>query len=109
MVNNLQGHSAYAKDALITSQMNFCPGGKQAHMHDGWYYNGNGKKIMQKMVFENSELKGIKAVVQEHGLWKTGMGMECSDKACSIEDQTDCCCRHILDLQPDFKSQKSLV
>lgn len=30
MVDNSQGHSAYAKDALLTSRMNMNPGGKQA-------------------------------------------------------------------------------
>ena len=32
MVDNLQGHSAYAEDALLVSQMNVNPGGAQAHM-----------------------------------------------------------------------------
>ena len=30
MVDNSQGHSAYAVDALLTSQMNLRPGSKQA-------------------------------------------------------------------------------
>jgi hypothetical protein len=30
MVDNSQGHSAYAEDALLVSQMNVNPGGKQA-------------------------------------------------------------------------------
>jgi hypothetical protein len=32
MVDNSQGHSAYAVDALLVSQMNMKPGGKQACM-----------------------------------------------------------------------------
>lgn len=32
MVDNSQGHSAYAKDALLMSCMNMNPGGKQARM-----------------------------------------------------------------------------
>jgi hypothetical protein len=32
MVDNSQGHSAYAADALVVSQMNMKPGGKQTHM-----------------------------------------------------------------------------
>lgn len=30
MVDNSQGHSAYAEDALLVSHMNINPGGKQA-------------------------------------------------------------------------------
>ena len=37
MVDNSQGHSAYAEDALLTSRMNMNPGGKQARLRDGWY------------------------------------------------------------------------
>ena len=37
MVDNSQGHSAYSVDALLTSQMNMRPGGKQANMQDGWF------------------------------------------------------------------------
>ncbi|KAG2036746.1 hypothetical protein BDR03DRAFT_865439, partial [Suillus americanus] len=32
LIDNSQGHSAYAKDALLVSHMNVNPGGKQAHM-----------------------------------------------------------------------------
>ncbi|KZT08516.1 uncharacterized protein LAESUDRAFT_736015 [Laetiporus sulphureus 93-53] len=36
-VDHSQGHSAYAEDALLVSCMNMQPGGKQAHMRDGWF------------------------------------------------------------------------
>ncbi|KAH9913736.1 uncharacterized protein B0H18DRAFT_1087984 [Fomitopsis serialis] len=35
IVDNSQGHSAYAVDALLTSRMNLREGGKQAHLRDG--------------------------------------------------------------------------
>ncbi|TFK32290.1 hypothetical protein BDQ12DRAFT_617331, partial [Crucibulum laeve] len=50
MVDNSQGHSAYSTDALLVSQMNMQPGGKQAHMHDGWFMR-NGERIVQPMIF----------------------------------------------------------
>ena len=50
MVDNSQGHSAYAKNALLTSWMNMNPGGKQAHLQDGWFMH-HGEKITQKMIF----------------------------------------------------------
>jgi hypothetical protein len=35
MVDNSQGHSAYAADALLVSRMNMKPGGKQAYIRNG--------------------------------------------------------------------------
>ncbi|KAJ3845656.1 hypothetical protein EV368DRAFT_90334 [Lentinula lateritia] len=37
LINNSQGHSAYAVDALLANRMNFNPGGKQARMCQGWF------------------------------------------------------------------------
>ena len=37
MVDNSEGHSAYAEDALLVSHMNINPGRKQAQMHHGCY------------------------------------------------------------------------
>ncbi|KAF8168736.1 hypothetical protein BJ912DRAFT_913240 [Pholiota molesta] len=66
MVDNSQGHAAYATDALLVSRMNLRPGGKQARMRDGWFMGANGEKIMQPMIFSPNhpdfpnEPKGIK-------------------------------------------------
>ncbi|CAK5267892.1 unnamed protein product [Mycena citricolor] len=40
MTDHSQGHSVYAEDALLVSRMNVNPGGKQAHMRDGWFTQG---------------------------------------------------------------------
>jgi hypothetical protein len=50
MVDNSQGHSAYPDNALLVSKMNLNPGGKQAHLWDGWFIC-DGQKITQSMVF----------------------------------------------------------
>lgn len=117
MVDNSQGHSAYGEDALLTSRMNMRPGGKQAKLRDGWYIK-DGQKIIQPMCFPgvHSEFpgmqKGIKQVIVERGLWKNGLVMQCKSQKngekCT-SDATDCCAQHILDLQPDFQEQKSLI
>lgn len=110
IVDNSQGHSAYATNTLLTSRMNLRPGGKQAGLRDGWYLKDN-QKVIQAMVFPPdhpeypNEPKGMKQVLMERGLWKDGLRMQCKD-SCKT---TDCCAKHILDLQPDFKSQRSLV
>ncbi|KAG2750889.1 hypothetical protein P692DRAFT_20847015 [Suillus brevipes Sb2] len=66
MVDNSQGHSAYSEDTLLVSRMNIKPGGKQAHMRDGWFMR-DGIKVIQQMVYPPdhpefpNEPKGMKA------------------------------------------------
>ena len=110
MVNNSQGHSAYLPDTLLVSQMNVNPGGKQGILWDGWYTH-DGQKVVQPMVFphDHSETlsiaKGIKAIMKEHRIWQGKLQGKCSKK-----HATDSCCNaHILEMQPDFMEQKSLV
>jgi hypothetical protein len=112
MVDNSQGHSAYAEDALLVSQMNLKPGGKQARLKDGWFIQ-DGRTIIQKMNFpaDHPEFpsmpKGIKQVLVERGLWNNKLLMQCKDKC--QQGKTTCCAKRILELQPDFHAQKSLV
>jgi hypothetical protein len=103
-------------------------------MHDGWYLQ-NGKKVIQQMNFPQNhpdhpnEPKGVKAVLTERGLYQCLRG-KCKNK-CELEavlteqglyqhlrgkcknkcelEAISCCNRRILELQPDFKEQKSLV
>jgi len=111
MVDNSQGHCAYAEDALLVSRMNLRPGGKQAHMRNGWYIRDN-TKVVQTMIFPSNhpdfpnQPKGMRQVLIERGLWNTKLRIEC--KTCP-ENATACCAKRILELQPDFMSQRSLV
>jgi hypothetical protein len=114
IVDNSQGHSAYSEDALRTKSMNLNPGKKQAKLRDGWFIK-DGRRHVQPMVFpanhaaHSNQAKGMKQVLFERGLWRSGLKKECPkpDK-CSV-DATDCCATRILDLQPDFMETKSLV
>jgi len=119
MVDNSQGHSAYSVDALLTSRMNMRPGGKQSKMRDGWYVMDS-QRIAQEMCFPVNhpefpgQPKGMRQVLIERGLWRNGLVMQCkktkhgSGGKCK-PGATDCCAKRILDLQPDFQEQKSLV
>ncbi len=65
----------------------------------------------QSMVNENRELKGIKQVLIERGLWKNNLNANCQlckDKTDDII-QTDCYARQIISLQPDFLVQKNTL
>lgn len=121
LIDNSQGHSAYSKDALLASRMNFNPGGSQPHMRDGWFMR-DGACTIQQMSFppdhpdHPGEPKGMKEVLIERGLWRPRLTMQCknsknpdgSAKKCA-PDSTTCCARRILEHQPDFATQKPLV
>ena len=112
LVDNSQGHSAYAEDVLLATQMNLRPGGKQACLKDGWFMH-NGKKVMQQMIFPPdhpnfpNQPKGMKQVLVKQGLWRDGLLMQCKPKC--LLGAKNCCAKQILELQPDFEAQKSLV
>lgn len=72
----------------------------------------------QRMVFADDypdeklrgKPKGIKQVLIERGLWKDSLlkiCLKCKDKI--DNPQLDCCAQWILELQPDFQAQKSLL
>ncbi|KAJ7130810.1 hypothetical protein C8R43DRAFT_831687, partial [Mycena crocata] len=77
MLDHSQGHCMYALDALLVSRMNLNPGGKQAHMRDGWWMDGDVRRA-QKMDYPADHLefpgqpKGMKAILEERRLWPTG-------------------------------------
>jgi hypothetical protein len=52
--------------------------------------------------------KGMEVIIRERGLWlgESELLTQCPGFHCP-PDRTDCCCRRILFLQPDFVSQKS--
>ena len=111
MVDNSQGHSVYAENTLVISRMNIRPGGKQAKMHNTWFLK-NGARVPQTMVFSSDhpehpgEAKGMCKVLKERGLYPAGLRGKC--KKCP-DDNNSCCCKKILERQPDFVGQKSLV
>jgi hypothetical protein len=51
--------------------------------------------------------RGVKSILQERGLWKDILNLECSKKAggCDLLGK-QCCGRRILENQPDFLAQK---
>lgn len=113
MVDNSQGHAAYASDALLAQNMNLNPGGKQARLKDGWYIGPDRARVVQPMSFPADHAahpnapKGMKQVLLERGLWRRGLLMKCKDGCQALA--TDCCALRILKEQPDFKEQRSLV
>ena len=90
--------------------MNVNPGGKQPCMHDTWFIQ-DGSKVNQAMVYPTSHPKypnlpkGIKAVLTERGLYQNNLHGKCPKKCVSDA----CCNKRILEIQPDFRAQKSLV
>ena len=114
MVDNSQGHGIYASNALLTWDMNYNPGGSQPTLRYGWYIDALGNKITQQMNFPSNHLKypnkpkGMKQILTECGLLRPRLLMQCKKPTCD-PNATSCCAKCILDLQPNFQEQKSLV
>ncbi|OAX30732.1 hypothetical protein K503DRAFT_818498 [Rhizopogon vinicolor AM-OR11-026] len=102
LIDNSQGHSAYAEDVLAVSRMNVNPGGKQACMRNGWF-TYNGVQVEQEMVFT---LNHPHFPNQPKGLYESKLCGKCIK--CN-PDSTACCNKHILEVQPDFQQQRSSI
>jgi hypothetical protein len=92
---------------------------------EGWTHNNSGVR-MRDGTLPNGEpqslyypedhksmpgwFKGMEAIIRERGLWPespdAGLLTQCPNFKCP-PGHMDCCCRHILFLQPNFTAQKS--
>jgi hypothetical protein len=56
------------------------------------------------------KFKGMKAILEEQGLWFANLPTECTRFKCAQAGvSANCCCRRVLYNQPDFSSVKSLL
>ena len=62
------GHCAFKDDALNVNKMNVGPGGAQSRMRNT-IWDGR----VQTMVFSDGRPKGMKIILQEHGIDTAGM------------------------------------
>ena len=94
--DNSSNHHAMAKDALVAKRLNLKDGGKNVpRFRDGWFLDANGVRIVQSMTTAAGNQKGIKSILQERGLFVTGMKL---NDGCKL-----------LSVQPDFVAQKPLL
>ncbi|ORZ41726.1 hypothetical protein BCR44DRAFT_342335 [Catenaria anguillulae PL171] len=111
-------HTAFAEDALRATSMNKGTGGEKKNLRDGWFVNEAGVKVIQPMwVVENGKRvpKGMQRVLEERSLYhlvkNNGIGVCAQCRGAFEKDpkrysRTDCCCRRMLDSQPDFQAQE---
>ena len=128
MFDNSSNHGMFAEDALVASRMNWNSGGKQPVMRDGWIRDGENVEPVRQVLYVEVEEdgkkkqipKGMKRVLEERGLYRDGLRMECKKqwtdeqgqrhtrRGC-VDGDEDCCGRRIMELQPDFQEQKGLL
>lgn len=80
LFDNARSHASYAEDALLVRNMNLGPGGEQKRLRPG-YMHGD-KTQIQQMVDANGIPKGIQRVLEERGLWRQGLKLECTKPKC---------------------------
>ncbi|RIB05318.1 hypothetical protein C2G38_2219929 [Gigaspora rosea] len=116
--DNSMNHAAFANDALMAQRMNKGPRGKQSIMRPATFIDINGQVKAQEMVFEQDypdpdmrrKPKGIKRVLEERGLFKDALNLDClMCKQKMDSGQVDCCLRKIMASQLDFVAQKSAI
>jgi hypothetical protein len=80
LFDNARSHASYAEDALLVQNMNLGPGGEQNRLRPG-YMDGD-KAQIQQMVDANGMPKGIQKVLEERGLWRQGLKLQCQKPKC---------------------------
>ncbi|CAG8780141.1 2667_t:CDS:2 [Cetraspora pellucida] len=113
--DNATSHKVMAPDALVAARINLKPGGQQPKMRNT-VWNGETQTMVFPEDYEDdptlqSELKGMKQILKERGLWKDGMLADCKvrkkDKLNS--DIVNCCAQHLIANQPDFLNERGLI
>src|SRR5439155_19491211 len=89
LFDNARNHASYANDALLVRNMNLGPGGEQKCLRPG-YMNGD-KTQVQPMVDEGGVPKGIQKVLEERGLWRSGLKLECLKPQCDDYERHSKC------------------
>ena len=121
---NTARHKIYAEDALIARNLNLSDGGAKApKLRNTTFRKADGTLVMQEMQKTNGEQKGIKAILTERGKWPSnGKGpdgkpfrLKCDRRKGALADdpdrasRSDCCATRVLECEPDFLAQKSLL
>jgi hypothetical protein len=91
---------------------------------EGWAHHSNGPRMRdgrlpngetQSFYFPPDHpttpgwFKGMEVIIRERGLWPAdGLLAQCANFRCP-PGKTDCCCRRLLFMQPDFLDQKPLL
>ena len=108
MFDNATSHSAFADNALRARNMGLRPGGAQGLLRPG--FNQHTEQV-QSMIMEDERAKGLKRVLEERGLWRTGLRLQCKKpgtdkrlKTCLLGGQ--CCARALMANEADFRNQK---
>ena len=108
LFDNATSHSVYSSDVLRACMMNLLPGGGQAVLRPG---RNSMTRAIQPMVMVDGTPKGLQMVLQERGLWRHKLRVQCrkpdgkKNKLC-LNGGT-CCARALIAQEPDFKAQKS--
>ena len=124
--DNSMNHHKRCPDGLDADLLPLKDGGKNAPlMHDTWYIDENGVRVVQLMQNEIGQQKGQKSILKERGKWRENMNRSCV--ACTAKHPhgperenfyihtylpghwiygTQCCSTYCLSQEPDFLAQR---
>jgi transposase len=105
--DNATIHSSYRDDALLAQNVALNPG-KGTAVRDTFDYRNNRP---QKMKDADGKSRGLRAILQERGLWRNGMRVQCYKSDGNIDPAClgHCtkCARGIISQERDFREQKT--
>jgi len=88
--------------------MNLRPGGEQVALRVGQDSLTN---EIQEMVMADGTPKGVRMELEERGLWRARLQLQCRKENGNLKNQClsggTCCARTLMAKEPDFKAQRS--
>ncbi|CAG8529325.1 21463_t:CDS:2 [Cetraspora pellucida] len=104
--DNSCNHNSFAEDVLLVTQINIKNEEKRLFLCNDRMHNSSIHIII--FVNQNNKVKpkGIKYVLQKHGLWMSGLTKECNRYKADALTNLQYCATNILKSQPDFRAAK---
>jgi hypothetical protein len=110
--DNSMNHKKKPSTGLFADGLPLKDGGKNvpSNIRPGWFIDDNNNRVEQNMYNDDKKAKGLLTILRERGILHADKKIKrlCTEK-CVSESPFNCCAVNILNNQPDFQEQKSML